>query len=138
MQLISAFQRAFNAESLPLWLKPYQVLPVSHRSALIQLLPDSVSIHSIKKNLLPGQSLAHHFFRMFPAGSPECEAAQRSFAQSLAAYSLVCYLLQVKDRHNANILLDREVRIQGASLRICLFVGKSLVSSVDCRVTSST
>lgn len=110
MQLIHAFQRAFDAESLPLWLKPYQVVPVSRKSALIQLLPDAVSIHSIKKKLSPGQTLADHFFFLFPIGTPACEAAQRAFAQSLAAYSLVCYILQVKDRHNANILLDRDVR----------------------------
>lgn len=42
---------------------------------------------------------------MFGFDFPE---AQKNFIQSLAGYSLVCYLLQVKDRHNGNILIDNK------------------------------
>ncbi|XP_050840359.1 phosphatidylinositol 4-kinase beta isoform X3 [Serinus canaria] len=45
------------------------------------------------------------------ANSESFLSAQRNFVRSCAGYCLVCYLLQVKDRHNGNILLDAEGHI---------------------------
>jgi hypothetical protein len=113
-----------------------QVLPTSHQTALIEVLPNSVSVHSIKRCLPPETSLADHFFRLFPKGTASCERAQAAFAQSLAAYSLVCYILQIKDRHNANILMDTEVQLSAcfcAPAVSAFIAGCALVGSLTVR-----
>ena len=40
--------------------------------------------------------------------SKSYKSAINNLADSLAAYSLVCYILQIKDRHNANILINQK------------------------------
>ena len=57
MQLLTFLQEA----QLPLWLRPYEVLVTSNRTALIELIPDSLSIHTIKAKSPPGTSLRDHF-----------------------------------------------------------------------------
>jgi phosphatidylinositol 4-kinase len=106
VELIRQFHDIFAASGLPLWLKPYEVLVTSSHTAFIEVIPDALSLHVLKSRCPPNASLRDYFFAKHVKGSPECVAAQHRFVESMAAYSIVCYLLQIKDRHNGNIMLD--------------------------------
>ena len=109
LQLLQQFKNIFMEAGLPLYIRDYAVLVTSSDSGLIETVVDSLSIHTIKSN--SGTSLRRHFEDKFVLGSREFLQAQRNFVESMAAYSVVCYLLQVKDRHNSNILIDQEGRL---------------------------
>ncbi|EEF45158.1 phosphatidylinositol 4-kinase, putative [Ricinus communis] len=111
VQLISHFYDIFQEAGLPLWLRPYEVLVTSSYTALIETIPDTASLHSIKSRYPSITSLRDFFVAKYEENSPSFKLAQRNFVESMAGYSLVCYLLQVKDRHNGNLLMDEEGHI---------------------------
>lgn len=86
---------------------PYRILCLSNDSGLIEPILNTVSLHQVKKHRQ--LSLLQYFIQEH--GPPTSEAfltAQKNFVQSCAAYCLFCYLIQVKDRHNGNILLKSD------------------------------
>ncbi|XP_071451186.1 phosphatidylinositol 4-kinase beta [Hetaerina americana] len=106
-QLLDTLGRIWDEAGLPLWLRPYRIVCLSGDSGLIETIPNTVSLHQMKKHL--GLTLPEYFAREFgESNSERFLTAQKNFVFSCAAYSLVCYLLQVKDRHNGNILLDED------------------------------
>ncbi|XP_034941287.1 phosphatidylinositol 4-kinase beta isoform X2 [Chelonus insularis] len=106
-QLLSMLQKIWQDEKLPLWVRPYKILCLSNDSGLIEPILNTVSLHQIKKHCQ--LTLLQYFEREFgPANSEGFARAQKHFVQSCAAYCLVCYLIQVKDRHNGNILLHSD------------------------------
>ncbi|KAE8589044.1 hypothetical protein XENTR_v10022866 [Xenopus tropicalis] len=109
-QVLKQLQSIWESERVPLWIRPYKILVISADSGMIEPVVNAVSIHQVKKQ--SQLSLLDYFLQEH--GSCTTEAfltAQRNFVQSCAGYCLVCYLLQVKDRHNGNILLDAEGHI---------------------------
>ncbi|PZC75976.1 phosphatidylinositol 4-kinase beta isoform X1 [Helicoverpa armigera] len=104
-QLLRRLQTAWSAERVPLKLRPYEILCLDKECGLIQPVLNSVSLHQIKKQ--SGKSL--RAWLELEHGPPNSEGflrAQNNFVESAAAYALTSYLLQLKDRHNGNILLD--------------------------------
>jgi len=107
VQLIELCQDIFVEAGLDLWLEPYGIISTTSSTGLIQTLTDALSLDALKKK--DGYvSLAHHFQATYGHDAARLTQAKRSFITSLAAYSLVCYVFQIKDRHNGNILLDTE------------------------------
>jgi len=111
MQLICLLKRIVEDASLTLWFLPYRIITVAKNAGLIEPVPAVMSLHELKQK--SGLSTVRQYFesRWGDAASPSFIAAQRRFAESMAAYSLATYFLQVKDRHNGNILLDHRGRV---------------------------
>ncbi|RLN52649.1 hypothetical protein BBJ29_004674 [Phytophthora kernoviae] len=108
-QLIAQCDRIFREYSLPLALRPYNVIATSAKTGLIEAVPDTVSLDSLKRND-PGYTTLLDFYHRLHGdkNTTGFTRAQRNFVESLAAYSIVCYVFQIKDRHNGNILLDTD------------------------------
>ena len=100
------------------------VLVTTNGYGLIETITGAMSIHSIKKALTSTYidengrtrtkygTLKDHFVQKFGLEkSSGYRNAQLNFIRSLAGYSMVTYILNIKDRHNGNILLDEEGHI---------------------------
>lgn len=108
MQLINIFHDVFTRAQLPLKLRPYFTLVTSHASGVIETVSDTMSVDGIKRKLGGKFTLRQFVEKAFGKSSEMLDRAKRNFTESMAAYSIVSYLLQIKDRHNGNILMDSE------------------------------
>ena len=103
-QLIKACAATLEAAGVPVRLPAYDVVATGPDAGLIEALPDTVSLDALRRHDLAYRGLLDLFRRRFT--TPKAlQKARRVFVESLAPACVVSYLLQLKDRHNGNILL---------------------------------
>ena len=106
-QLISEFREIFSSNKVDCWLSSYEVISTGENCGLVEMVTNSLSMDQIKQKT--GLSLKNFYIQYFGREkSKKFQQAVNNFIKSLAGYSLVSYILQIKDRHNGNILIDSE------------------------------
>ena len=107
-QLINEFYQIFKLENTGCWLNTYEIISTGNNCGLVEFVKDSLSLDQLKQKT-NHMSLKDFYINYFGKGNEESliyKKAMNNFVSSLAGYSLVCYFLQIKDRHNGNILID--------------------------------
>ena len=109
-QLINEFAQIFKIEEVDCYLYPYEIISTGNNAGIIEVCPNSISLDELKHktSFEPNNSLKVFYENYFGKGSKRYKKAIRNLIRSLAGYSLVCYFLQIKDRHNGNILINNE------------------------------
>lgn len=105
LQLIAAFRSIFTTVGLDVWVNPYRVTSTAPGCGVIDVLPNSISRDMLGREAVNG--LYDYFVTRYGGeDSIKFQEARTNFVKSMAAYSVISYLLQFKDRHNGNIMID--------------------------------
>ncbi|KAB8070304.1 hypothetical protein BDV29DRAFT_181106 [Aspergillus leporis] len=105
LQMIAAFRSIFASIGLDVWVFPYRVTSTAPGCGVIDVLPNSISRDMLGREAVNG--LYDYFVSKYGGeDSIKFQEARTNFVKSMAAYSVISYLLQFKDRHNGNIMVD--------------------------------
>jgi phosphatidylinositol 4-kinase len=105
LQLIACFRSIFNSVGLDVFVYPYRVTATAPGCGVIDVLPNSISRDMLGRDYDMG--LYDYFISKYGGeDSLAFQEARNAFVKSMAAYSVISYLLKFKDRHNGNIMLD--------------------------------
>ena len=127
LQVIAMFKNIFSSVGLTVYLFPYRVTATApgvsssltrktqltfpvQKCGVIDVVPNATSRDEM------GRAKVNDLLDFFAAkyggeDTVEFQRARLNFIQSMAAYSVACYILQIKDRHNGNIMIDADGHI---------------------------
>eukprot|EP00127_Corallochytrium_limacisporum_P001034 Clim_evm33s34 gene=Clim_evmTU33s34 len=107
LQVIALFRKIYDTMGLDLYLFPYRVVATGPGMGVIEVVPNTKSRDQLGRQT--EMSLFEYFIKTYgTVDSPEFQQARSDFIRSMAAYSIVTYILQIKDRHNGNLLVDKD------------------------------
>ncbi|KAH6625953.1 hypothetical protein B0J18DRAFT_126588 [Chaetomium sp. MPI-SDFR-AT-0129] len=105
LQMIAAFRGIFHSVGLDVYVFPYRVTATAPGCGVIDVLPNSISRDMLGREAVNG--LYDYFVSKYGnEDSLRFQQARNNFVKSMAAYSVISFLLQFKDRHNGNIMID--------------------------------
>ncbi|KAG9244575.1 phosphatidylinositol 4-kinase-like protein [Calycina marina] len=105
LQMIAAFRGIFNDVGLDVYVFPNRVTATAPGCGVIDVLPNSISRDMVGREAVNG--LYDYFVSKYGnEDSLRFQEARNNFVKSMAAYSMISFLLQFKDRHNGNIMID--------------------------------
>ncbi|KAK7034075.1 Phosphatidylinositol 4-kinase stt4 [Paramarasmius palmivorus] len=110
LQIIAMFKNIFETVGLTLYLFPYRVTATAPGCGVIDVVPNATSRDEMGRAKV--NDLSGFFISKYGGQNTVAfQQARLNFIQSMAAYSVACYILQIKDRHNGNIMIDGEGHI---------------------------
>ncbi|KKA26037.1 hypothetical protein TD95_000324 [Thielaviopsis punctulata] len=118
LQMIAAFRGIFNSVGLDVFVFPYRVIATAPGCGVIEVLPNSISRDMLGREAV--NKLSDYFVSKYGnEDSLRFQVARANFVKSMAAYSVISFLLQFKDRHNGNIMIDDQGHILHIDFGFC-------------------
>ena len=106
VQFIELFDRINKHSGLDIYLCPYHIIATGPDQGIIEVVKDSISRDQMGEKY-EGNMYNYYLTTYGGRNSADFFEARANFIRSMSAYAIVCYILQIKDRHNGNILIDK-------------------------------